>query len=225
MIIIDTETTGLNPVIDNLLQVSIIDENGETLFNSYVKPDCSEWPEAMAVNNIKPEMVADAPKFEELRESVQEIIDHAECIAGYNTYFDIAFLRENGIYFRNGLDVIDVMTQFAEIYGEWSTQRMSWKWQKLTTAAEYYNYRWPSAAHNSLSDCLATLYVYNCMKDKGKRPRPLESFEVVEMLEMLRDSMRKTGHEKIVGVDGIKYESAIFVLNEAIKLIRYYNLN
>ena len=37
-IVIDTETTGLNPYDDELLQVSIIDGQGNTLFNSYIKP-------------------------------------------------------------------------------------------------------------------------------------------------------------------------------------------
>lgn len=37
-IVIDTETTGLDPIVDELLQVSIIDNNGNTLFDEFVKP-------------------------------------------------------------------------------------------------------------------------------------------------------------------------------------------
>ena len=37
-IVIDTETTGLDPFHDELLQVSIIDEEGNVLFDSYFKP-------------------------------------------------------------------------------------------------------------------------------------------------------------------------------------------
>lgn len=61
-IVIDTETTGLNAGVDELLQVSIIDDEGKTLFNSYIKPSKTKsWDSAMAVNHITPEMVANAP--------------------------------------------------------------------------------------------------------------------------------------------------------------------
>lgn len=39
-----------------------------------------------------------------------------------------------------------------------------YKWQKLTTAAAYYDYDWNVKgieAHNSLADCFATLFVYH----------------------------------------------------------------
>lgn len=55
-IVIDTETTGLDADTDELLQVSIIDGQGNTLFNSYIKPLFTEnWDGAMAVNHITPE--------------------------------------------------------------------------------------------------------------------------------------------------------------------------
>ena len=54
------------------------------------------------------------------------------------------------------------MKMFAPIYGEWNDQRGSYKWQKLTAAADYYGYDWSAheEAHNSLGDCYATLFVY-----------------------------------------------------------------
>lgn len=62
-IVIDTETTGLNADTDELLQVSIIDSQGNTLFNSYIKPLYTDnWNKAMAVNHIIPEMVANIIK-------------------------------------------------------------------------------------------------------------------------------------------------------------------
>lgn len=56
------------------------------------------------------------------------------------------------------------MEDFAKIYGEWNSVRGSYKWQKLTRAAEYYGYDWSQraeTAHNSLGDCYATLFVYD----------------------------------------------------------------
>ena len=39
LIVVDTETTGLDASIDELLQVSIIDGDGNTLYNGYFKPE------------------------------------------------------------------------------------------------------------------------------------------------------------------------------------------
>ena len=41
-IVLDTETTGLNAAEDELLQVSIIDNDGVVLFDSYISNELHE---------------------------------------------------------------------------------------------------------------------------------------------------------------------------------------
>ncbi len=163
-IVIDTETTGLDPADDELLQVSIIDSDGNTLFDSYFKPCVSSWTSAERINGISPEMVENAPKISEKIAEINEIVCQADTIIGYNTYFDIGFLKNNGLILAENVKIVDVMEIFAEIYGDWNDYFESYTWQKLTTAASYYGYDWSShaeSAHNSLGDCFATLFVYN----------------------------------------------------------------
>lgn len=164
-IVIDTETTGFHPYDgDELLQVSIIDTDGNVLFDEYFKPQHrTEWKEAEQVNGISPEMVADRPAISEKISEINAIIKNSDTIIGYNTQFDIGFLKANGAIVPDDLETVDVMEDFAKIYGEWNSARGSYKWQKLTRAAEYYGYDWSQraeTAHNSLGDCFATLYVY-----------------------------------------------------------------
>ena len=84
--------------------------------------------------------------------------DEAESINGYNIQFDLNFLNAAGVQIPE-VKKIDIMEEFAEIYGEWSKYFGAFKWQKLTTAADYYGYDWNSHnAHDSLADCFATLY-------------------------------------------------------------------
>lgn len=163
-IVIDTETTGLNPYDDELLQVSIIDGQGNTLFNSYIKPLYTDnWNKAMAVNHITPETVATAPNILEVKQEISRIINSAHTIIGYNVDFDLGFLSNIGIKNENAA-IVDVMENFADIYGEWSEQYGCHKWQKLTKCAEYYGYDWGTyIAHDSLADCKATLYCYQKM--------------------------------------------------------------
>lgn len=164
MIVIDTETTGLNyepnsEETDEVLQLSIIDEDGNCLYNSYFKPARhSAWDGAMAVNGITPDFVGDAPSFESEIQKINTILNCADSIGGYNTPFDIAMLQANGVTVPN-VPVIDAMREFPEEHREWSETHQAFKWVKLCEAAEFYGYEWKGAAHDSLADCLATLFV------------------------------------------------------------------
>lgn len=163
-IVIDTETTGFVAGEDELLQVSVIEQDGSVLFNEYFRPTAhTEWTAAEAVNHISPEMVADCPCIADRLPELQAIFDKADTIIGYNTEFDVGFLAAAGVVFVRNTKVIDVMREFAPIYGEWSDTHQAWKWQKLTTCAAYYGYDWSGAeaAHNALGDCFATLHCYN----------------------------------------------------------------
>lgn len=160
-IVIDTETTGLYAGEDEILQLSIISENGEKLFDSYFRPLHKTWQEAQAVNHISPEMVADAPCIVDRAAEIQRLINSADKIIGYNTYFDVNFISAAGLIIPERAEIIDIMPMFAEIFGEWSENHGDYKWQKLTTCAEYYRFDWSSMkAHDSLADCFATLHCY-----------------------------------------------------------------
>lgn len=162
-IIIDTETTGLEFTSD-VLQVSIIDFEGNTLFDKYMKPiKATEWPIAESVHHISPEMVKDLPTIEYYKEEIQNIINAADLIIGYNINYDMGILIDKGINFYNK-DTFDVMKEFAPIYGDWNEKCQNYRWQKLTKCAEYYGYTWEENAHNSLGDTKATLHCYKKMK-------------------------------------------------------------
>jgi DNA polymerase-3 subunit epsilon len=169
--IIDTETTGLDAVQNELLQVSIIDSEGNIMFDSYFRPCASSWDDARAVNGISPDMVQDAPRISDRIAEINGILASAGTIIGYNTSFDLDFLENNGLILPEDVEIIDVMQDFAHIYGEWSEYHGGYKWQKLTTAAAYYGYDWnsrPEGAHNSLADCFATLFVFQKMQEDLK---------------------------------------------------------
>lgn len=159
---IDTETTGLDSNVDEILQVAIVNANGETLYNKYFKPqNHTEWKEAEAVNHITPEMVKDCPTIDKAADEISIILCNAKKIIGYNTPFDLAFLRAAGIQIPESAEIVDVMQMFTEIKGE------PQKWHKLTECAEYYGYKWEGAAHDSTADAKATMYCYNQMLKGG----------------------------------------------------------
>lgn len=94
-IVIDTETTGLCAGEDEILQLSIISESGEKLFDSYFRPLHKSWSAAQAVNNISPDIVANAPSIADKAAEIQRILNSADTIIGYNTSFDADFIKDN----------------------------------------------------------------------------------------------------------------------------------
>lgn len=159
--VIDFETTGLKAGIDEILQVSIIDENYNTLYNTYCKPlRHTTWKEAQKINRITPKMVTSKPPFILCRDKVKEILTAADEVIAYNTDFENGFLKAYGIYIDPG-KWVDPMIMFARIYGEYDSFHDSYKRQSLTKCAKYYGYEFK--AHDSLEDVKATLFCYKKM--------------------------------------------------------------
>ena len=164
VIVIDTETTGFSAKQDELLQVSILDGNtGSTLFHSYVKPSfAGDWEDAEKINGIGPQTVQDAPFIFELLPAINSIVSKAKMLIGYNTSFDRGFLETYGVDFSSVETFVDVMEDFAVVYGDYNEYHNSFTWKDLETCAAYFGYDWgEDTAHDSLADCKATLYCYN----------------------------------------------------------------
>ena len=187
---IDFETTGLKAGEDEVLQVSIIDENYNVLLNVYCRPNNKgSWEDAQAVHGITPLMVANELPFERYVPTVLDILSKADKAIAYNAAFEDSYLKAFGsghaVSIQQILDTIislskadikvevdpekwiDPMIMFAEIYGEWNERRGSYKWQSLTKCATYYGYEFK--AHDSLEDVKATLYCYKKMEEDIER--------------------------------------------------------
>lgn len=164
-IVLDTETTGLNCSYDEILQLSIIDSDNNVLMDRYIKPLLVDsWPEAEKIHKISQEQVRNEQNIYSMAVAIQKMLNQTTKIVGYNVGFDLAFLKYAGFDLTHIAKVDDVMMKFSEIYGEYNEYYGDYKWQKLITCANYYNYNWDNCkAHNSLGDCLATNFCYKKM--------------------------------------------------------------
>lgn len=158
---VDTETTGLDPEKDEVLQLSLVDGNGNVLFSSYLKPATRRrWPKAQEVHGITWVMVKDAPTMHEVRDEVQALIDASELIVGYNVSFDQSMLRATGISFGTRL-MYDVMDDYAQVWGRWSDRKGDYLWAKLGEATRRFGI--PLDAHDATDDAKATAKLFYAM--------------------------------------------------------------
>lgn len=167
VIVFDTETTGLKAGRDEILQLSIVDGHGNTLFDQRFQPvKRKTWKAAEEIHGISPKDVKGCPHIYDFENEITRIFDNASLIVGYNIEFDLQFLRSVGMRTWNYSDFC-MMKYFSKVYGEWSSWKHDWKWQKLTTCAKYYEYP-QFAAHSSLEDAKATAYCFRKAYEQEK---------------------------------------------------------
>ncbi len=95
-IVLDTETTGLNPGSgDRIIEVAGIELLNRRLtgkhYHSYLNPGRASHPDALKVHGLTEEFLADKPRFEQIAGEFLEFVDGAEIII-HNAPFDRAFL-------------------------------------------------------------------------------------------------------------------------------------
>jgi len=97
---IDTETTGLDASVHEIIEIAIITENGDGDIKRWctkIKPQRIEDadPKALEVNGYNEEDWRDAPTFEEVYEHcLWDKWDNEDIMVGHNIAFDAEFLRE-----------------------------------------------------------------------------------------------------------------------------------
>lgn len=95
-IILDTETTGLNPRSgDRIIEIGCVEVVNRQLtgnnFHHYINPERDSEEGALAVHGLTTEFLSDKPKFAEIADELRDYVKDAEIII-HNAPFDLAFL-------------------------------------------------------------------------------------------------------------------------------------
>ncbi|MFN8467266.1 MAG: 3'-5' exonuclease [Caldilineaceae bacterium] len=150
-LILDTETTDLDGFI---VQLAVIDIEGNVLFNTLINPGVPIPKEATAIHGITDEMVADAPTFASIEPALQATLTGRR-VSGYNVGFDHGRLhaelrRAHDLAYNDYgwlTDVMwrDVMVPYSNWVGDWSEYHGEYRLQPL------------NGGHTALGDCQETL--------------------------------------------------------------------
>ncbi len=125
-IVLDTETTGLNPRTgDRVIEVGCVEIFNRKLtgnnYHCYINPERDSDEGALAVHGLTTEFLSDKPKFHEIAHELRDFIQGAQVII-HNAPFDLGFL--NAEFTRMGLPpfvqycdgVIDTLVQAKELH-------------------------------------------------------------------------------------------------------------
>lgn len=165
--VIDTETTGLAPYRDRIVQIAAIRfRNGEPVekFCTYINPKRDIPADASAINGITADMVAAAPTFPEIVSDLEAFIGN-DNIVGHNLVFDVKFL------YYSGSTILDKKRKYLDTYKiskrlvkgpNWRNPDADYDVEnhKLPTLLDYYGIP-TEESHRADSDALATGYLFN----------------------------------------------------------------
>lgn len=156
-VVMDLETTGMKR--SRMVQVAIIDTNGEILLDTLVDPGVPIPREATAIHGITDAMVRGAPTFTSLHVQIRSLLAGRTAVA-YNAAFEKSILA--GECQRHNLPLIApktwdcAMQAYAAFHGDWNAKYRSFRWHKLTAACGHMGIR-DDGAHTAAADCRMTL--------------------------------------------------------------------
>ncbi len=125
-IVLDTETTGLNPKLGNrVIEIGCVELVNRKLtgnnFHCYINPERDSEDGALAVHGLTTEFLNDKPKFAEIIDGFLEYISGAEVVI-HNAPFDMGFLnaefaRVGFVPFSDHVEgVTDTLVQAKELH-------------------------------------------------------------------------------------------------------------
>lgn len=94
--VVDIETTGGNASFGRIIEVAVVVHDGEKItetFSSLVNPCCNIPPFITSLTGISNNMVANAPKFEEIAVRLHRITENKVFVA-HNVNFDYSFIKK-----------------------------------------------------------------------------------------------------------------------------------
>lgn len=153
-VILDVETTGLNPSSDKIIQLSAIkyDIHGSPidLIDTYINPQCTIPSAASRINGITDKMVASAPTITDVRAKFLSFVEES-LVVGYNVDFDLRFLNQAFSGDFNARQYVDVLAI--------TRQLLSMPNYKLETVSSALGFCPDDSFHNALTDCEAVAHI------------------------------------------------------------------
>ncbi len=125
-IVLDTETTGLNPRTgDRIIEIGCVELVNRRLtgnnFHCYINPERDSEEGALAVHGLSTDFLSDKPKFAEIAQAFCDYVRGAEVVI-HNAPFDVGFIDAEfkrlklPVFVEQVSGVLDTLQHAKEIY-------------------------------------------------------------------------------------------------------------
>jgi DNA polymerase-3 subunit epsilon len=164
---LDTETTGMHQSAE-VIEIGVIDDQANVLFDSLVKPRGKIDPAAGRIHGITLDDLTDALTWEQVWPKAEAVLLNRK-IGVYNVEFDLRLIKQslNRTWLKWSLqegNFFDIMKLYARFYGDWDAYHRSFRYQSLELAGRQCGIRLPNA-HRAVDDCLLTRALLHHMAD------------------------------------------------------------
>ena len=174
-IVFDTETTGVNPELDEAVSIAVqsfaAPQSPPVAYHSLIAPRFpgkllernAKGECAHDIHGIHPDDLVGQPPFPVVHSSLWEILQGKNWVC-WNTDFDVALL--DSLCLRHGLPLIPrnrvvcAMKLLSPLAGKWDEGRAAYRWAKLEEMASAMQLEFPEA-HDAAADVKMTIRVMN----------------------------------------------------------------
>ena len=163
---LDTETTGREQSSE-IIEISIIDDVGQVVFESLVKPTRLIPLEVTRIHGITNEMVKGSPNWMSVWPHVRDVLT-GQIVGIYNAEFDLRMIKQTLEKFRMAWTIPEnfssfcIMKLYAQYRGEWNNMRGAYRWHSLENAGRQCRIPLPNS-HRARDDSLLARAVLHYM--------------------------------------------------------------
>jgi DNA polymerase-3 subunit epsilon len=156
---------------DSIVEIAVIDADGEILVDSLVKAVGRISPDATRIHGISEAMVLDAPRWTDVWSMVEAVIEN-RVVGIYNAEFDLRLIKQthqrNWMRWNNpeGTQFFCIMKLYAQFYGERHPRYGSYRWHSLDAAGRKSGLSL-SNTHRAKDDTLLTRALLHYIAEFG----------------------------------------------------------
>jgi DNA polymerase III epsilon subunit-like protein len=183
LIIFDTETTGLSPELNHVIQLSaikcIIDEECNFhevgRMDTYINPGYKLPKKIIQITGITDTKLAKFPDEKTQWDSIYEFFGDTPIVCGHNSPFDVSMMK--AMYKRYGKEFEPVALDTLKMAQELHRKDEAGS-HKLGALAEHFGQDYGLTFHNSMDDVIATMRLLRMFIEEYLEKRTNETTEI-----------------------------------------------
>lgn len=220
MIVFDTETTGLSPESNHVIQLSaikcMVDDNCQFhelgRFDTYINPGYPLPKKIIEITGITDEKLSHYTDEASQWETIHEFFGDNPIVCGHNVPFDVSMMT--ALYFRNGSAfapiAIDTLKMAQELHRKDEAGS-----HKLGALAEHFGLDYGLTFHNSMDDVVATMRLLRLFVEEYLEKRAIGNPEEQKIPTKIKSCWAWTGYRGMQRLYvRVKHEDRVLWMNQ-----------